>query len=343
MATPRIRKPRASRTRADVENDFDALEDRVSSAEQRDPQAAKLAAEHATATRARVATLSVDVIVSKGASLGLDIQRTLNGLTEQCVEKAKEYQTLEAAVILEAAELERLYDLDVVSASTEILIQEHNARKAESEKDFEAVRVLWAKEQEVHTKVVRERDLALADARRKDQSDYEYRIQTERSRSEDAFAEKVRLQERDFADREALFNKDLAARKAQIAGEEQEIATLKARVAGIDEEIRKATTKEVAIATGAMKREYEHEKALSIRDHHALISLEQQKNQALETSNKALAEQVLKLQTQLDAAKDQVAAIATKAIEGASGQAALSKVMELQQNGANQTRTGGKS
>jgi hypothetical protein len=343
MPTARVRKPRATRTRSDVESGFEDLQARTENATELDPQAAKLATEHAEATRASVKGLSIDSIVAKGASLGLDIQRTLSGLTEQCVGKATELKTLQDAVELEKGELERLYDLDLASASIELLIQNHETKKAELQKEIEIAHDAWTVEHSTHQRACRERDAGLVDQRKKEQAEYDYKTHTERSRTEDAFAEKVRLQERAHADREAVFEKGLSERKALIAKEEAEITALKARVAGIDEEIRKAISKEVAFAESRMKKDHEHEKALLLASHTSALALAHQHIASLEVSNKALGDTALRLSSQLDAAKEQVATIATKAIEGASGQAALSKVMELQQNGSNQARSGSKS
>jgi chromosome segregation ATPase len=326
-----------------VEDAFEELKDQTAGAEALDPQAAKLAAEHAASTRAGVKGLSVDTIVAKGATLGLEIGRTLSGLTEQCVAKAQELKTLQDAVALEMAELERLYDLDVASASIQVLIQDHENQKAELEKDINQLRADWLIEQTTHNKQVAERNAELQAARRKEQSEYEYTKTQERARAEDQFAEKVRLQERDHADRKTQFEKDLAERKAQIAKEEAEIAALKARIAGIDEEIKAAVAKEVAIATNSVKRELEFKHTLEKKDHEQALNLEKQKNVSLTEANTKLAEQLLSVTKQLDAAREQVQNIAVKSLESASGAQALAKVTEIvRENGSGPTR-GGKS
>lgn len=321
------RKPRATRTRADVTESFDELtaEDR----EVLDPQAAKLANEHATRTREAVKGLSVDSLVQKGAALGLEIGRTLTGLTEQCVARANELKTLEDAVALETKELERLYDLDTASASFQLLVEIHNEKKAELEKEQAELRAKWEDTRNAYDKAVKEQSISATRERQREEESYKYQRDTARAREDDAFAEKVRLQTREHADRQALFEKDVTARRTALETDEKEIAALRVRVAGLDEEIKKEADKQVAIATNSLKRDLEFKHTLAVKDHEAALNLQKQTNASLTAANTELARQNLAYSAALDAAKQQVQDIAVKALESASGQQALQQVTAI--------------
>jgi colicin import membrane protein len=332
-------KPRASRTRADVNEAYENLAS-AQSGEALDPQAVTLAAEHAKRTRAAVAGLSVDAIVQKSATLGLDISRTLSGLTEQCVEKAKELKTLEDAVTLESEELHRLYDLDTVSASIQLLLQVHEEKKVELEKEQETARAQWTEERVNYTKRIKEADALQAQERQRENNDFVYRRDTERARLNDDFNEKVRVQEREQADKLTLFNKDIATRRLAIETEEKEIAALRVRVAGIDEEIKKEVDKATKIVAASVTKDLTNAHILEKKDLDHNLQLERRNTQSLTEANTKLAEQIVKLQASLDAAKEQVQSIAVKALESASGQQALQRVTDIVKENGSVGRTG---
>jgi hypothetical protein len=68
------------------------------------------------------------------------------------------------------------------------------------------------------------------------------------------------------------------------------------------------------------------------------IQLQIQKNGALEAANIKQSEEIAKLHVHLDAARQEVRDIAKSAVEGASGQVALQKVMEVRQDNGGQPR-----
>jgi Sec-independent protein translocase protein TatA len=88
---------------------------------------------------------------------------------------------------------------------------------------------------------------------------------------------------------------------------------------------------------GAALRDLKHATALDKAADAQKLALSEQKNHSLETANTALADQVVKLTTQLEAARESVKDIAKSSVEGASGRLALIELKDsLQaQGGAN--------
>lgn len=329
----RSRKPRPSRTRADVADSFKELQNRDT--ETLDPQAASLATEHAKKVRAAVSILSVDDIAQKNTALSLEVNRTFADLTEKCIGKATELKTLEEAVKLESTELERLYGVDIASASIQILIQEHTEKKEALEKEIALVRAQWAEERTNHTKENQLRDVELRDSRRREEESYSYSLKVSRAKAADEFEQTKLLKERELAEKIDVAVKDIVARREALVADEKAAEVLKVRVAGIDEEIKKAVGSAVGVATNSLKRELEHGFALEKKDLESKLAIEARNNAALSDANGKLAEQILSMQKQLDASREQMQAVSLKAFESVSGQLALSKVQEtLKDNGA---------
>lgn len=325
------RKPRTTRTKKDVETAFDEIVEGAEGQETLDPQAAGLAAEHAASTRSKVSGLSVDTIVKNAATLNLQIGRTLNELTEQCVARANELKTIQDAIVVESSELQRLYDLDIVSASTQLLIEEHRATKESLEKEQETLRATWAEEFATHQKDARQREADLQVARKREEEAYEYNKRIARAQKEDEFARKLSFQDRELADKSEAFEREFAQRKSVLDAAEAELSTLRGRVAGLDAEISTAVTRAEKILTNVLTKDFSHKEALAVADSNAKLQLEQQKVANLEKNNTELARQVIALTTEVKEAHAKVAETAKEALISASGQTALARVMELQQ------------
>lgn len=331
----KTRAARSKRTKDELINELEQLEEKLQGQDAPDPTAQAIAKDNASKIRETAKGLSVDNIVAAGAKFGLDVQRTVAGLTEQAVQKAEELQTLLEAIEVEKAELERLYELDVVSASTAALIEEHKTKKATLEKEATIARQAWEEEKAAHQKFITQRNTELEAARRREQQEYDYRTKQERDRSTEEFNYKLQIAERDFAERAAQSEKQIAERLAEITKQEAALAADKARIEQLDEEIKKKSDAAVAIATNALKKDLETRFALEKKDLEFQIQLAKQAHVASEERNTRYIEEITKLQAQLDSARQEVRDIAKSAVEGASGNLALQKVMEVRQdNGA---------
>lgn len=329
MATKKI--DRSKRTKAELIDELETLQETLAGQPPQDPTATALARSNAAATREAVKGLSVDTIVQNGAKFGLEVQRTVSELTQQAVQKAEELKTLQAAIEIESKELERLYQLDVAVASVQALIAEHAEKKAELEKEMETARLAWSEEYNAHVKMVKQRDAEVAANRSRDQAEYEYRTKQERDRAKEEFDYKLRIQERDQAERIATAQKGINERLAAVAAQEEQLAAAKERLAGLDDEIKAASEKAASIAANAMKRDLTEKFALEKKDLELQIQLTKQSNVALNQQLDAARAEKEALQRQLDAARQEVRDIAKSAVEGASGTLALQKVMEVRQ------------
>jgi hypothetical protein len=336
--SPAARKTsRSTRTKAELEAEIEELEQRLEGAPALSPQAETLAKEHVREVRQAVASkglLSIEQIVTDGAQFGLKAQQTVEDITKQIAAKAADLKELKDAIAIEEAEIARLYDLDVAAASVQSLLQEHQETKAQLEKEQEAARASWSEEVFRHNKANQERDQALAQTRKREQDEYDYRTKQERQKADDAFAQNMLLQNRAQADRVAAVEKDLAQRQALIAAEEATIATLKERVANIDTEIASRVKQAEAIVRNQVTRDLTNEFALQKKDLELELRVVSEKNLSANSANEKLAEQVAILTKQLEAARQQVIEVSNNALASASGQVALNAVREtVKENG----------
>jgi len=329
------RKSRSTRTKADLEQELRELHERLEGVAPMSLQAESLAKEHIKDTREAVKGVSVDAIVAQGAQFGLQAQRTVAGLTEQIAAKATELKTLQDAILIEEEELTRLYGLDVASASVKALVQEHEDQKALIEEEISSMRKAWSEESAQHQKLISIREKDLQQARQRENDDYQYKTGQLRQKETDEWAMSLRAQQRAQAERFADLEKQMAEKTAAFVKEEKEIADLKTRVANIDSEISAKTAQAVAIATNSLKKDLTNAFALEKKDLELELRVVNEKNLSANAANEKLAQQVIQLGVQLEAARDQVRLISEKALESASGQVALTAVREtVKDNGA---------
>jgi len=332
--SPAARKSRSTRTKDDLENEIEELKAQLGGQEALDPQAEVLAKEHITKTREAVKGLSVDDIITKGAQFGLQAQRTVAELTNQISAEALRLRTLQDAINVETAEIERLYDIEVASASIKALIQEHEEKKSALELEILQARNAWNEEAVSHSKTIQQRNQELAQQRQREQDDYAYKLRMDRQKANDEFAQNMLIQSRQQADKTLAFERDINDRLAAIQAQEKDLITFKERVAGFDEEIKAKTAQAVAIATSSLKKDLTNEFALQKKDLEIHTKIVEQQKLATDEANSKLAQQVVTLTQQLDAARAQVQAISEAALQSASGRQALDVVREtVKENG----------
>lgn len=322
-------RSRPSRTKNEVESELQSIQDEASSRSAIDSKTQTLASEHRAAVKAQVEGLSVDDVVNQTTQLNLTLSKSLSDVTEKLKTKVAELDAVNEAVKFGEEELERLHKIDIIKTSIELLLQEHADTKERLEKEAAKQREEWKEETEEHERRMAQETSDLALQRKRESDQYEYNKRVERAKKDDEFNLQATLRDRALADKIQASEKSLADRIALITKEEQDIAALKARVAGIEEETKKEVEKAVAIATNSLKRDLTHAFEIQKKDLQNENSILVQKNLAADAASKTLAEQNIKLQAQVDAANVRSAEVAKEALQSASGQTALTRVMEM--------------
>lgn len=215
-----------------------------------------------------------------------------------------------------------------IEESNKRLSEIHGIESAAVTKDellaeIDSLREAWSLEKDA-LKVERDRE----------NSDYIVELNRKYNRLEQELSDKIDAAKRAEKLRTETVATDFAKREAELAAREAELKDYKAKVDGFDATLKKEVDKAVAVATNAQKREYEHQTALTNKDREADKKLADATISALNSRISTLVSDNNNLQSKLDAAQRQVAEVAHKAVESASGRQALSAVQETlsQQN-----------
>ncbi len=298
--------------------------------------------ENETRVREAVKNRSAESLVADGAKFGLEAQRAVQAITEQTVVAAEELKTFQEAVAIEKKTLQELYDIEVAATCIAALVEDHEKQKVELEKEITKARMLWDEEARAFNKTIAQRNQDVEVTRRRDEAEYAYRTAQERSKAKDAFDHETKLAERDLNARVERVNSEFEVRLATVEAEEKKLADGRARITGIEAEIKAAVSANTSIVANSVTKDLTNKFALEKKDLDAALALANQRNAALEASSAKMAQEIVQLHAQVDAAREQVTTIANKALEASSGQAALIAVQNtVKDNGS--SRNGGKA
>jgi colicin import membrane protein len=323
MAT-RSRSTRTTRTRAELDTELEEVKARTTSREVLDPKAQEAQRRADQEARQAAANITVQKAAQKVTSVGIELQGAVAKVGEQLMETTQELATIQHAVSLAREELEELHGKDVIASSIDSLLAQHAEQEKQLEQQVHERRTQWNEEQIAHQKEQKAYQENLTLVRQRDEDEHQYATQQRRRAEQDKWEESQRQLQKQSRERQELLEKGWTQREEQIKAREKDVADAIAKATQLTEENKKL--EQSVSALGAQLRDFRHQTALDKAGFDQKLALEVQKNQALDSANKALAEQVVKLTQQLDAARTEVKDIASKAVEGASGRLALSEI-----------------
>jgi colicin import membrane protein len=322
--------PRAKRTKAEVREEFSAVQDEVQTArESADTKADELAKQKEAEVRQAVEGVSVDGVVEQISKLGLDISRALSGISEKLVDEVNRLASLRQAVGLERQELERLHKVDVAAAALDLMVQEYEQQKEQLESEIAAQRSEWEAGVQTAERERKEQEEILKKQRQRDIDEYEYKKNLERKRAQDKYDEEVRQRDKENKERQETLNKSWAEREAALREQEEELLRLRKESADLPARLQREMEQAAARAAEDARRQSEQQALLLKKEAEADRRIAELQIKTLEdviTRQNAL---IADLQKQMDEAKKQVQEIAVRAIEGASGAKTLAHVNEI--------------
>jgi len=283
------------------------------------------------------AGVTAEIAVKGIGELKVTIDATLDRLSQQLVDQAKRLTAAQEAVAIKTRQLADLYDIEAVAESLAALVREHEqkqvqfaeeaaARKRDFEREMQEARTSRDKEkQRVQEELVAEKVRAKKEWQR-EQEEYDYTLKTRRARDQEDYAKRREMLEAQLAEQRTTQEKALAEREAAVAAREKELADLQARVQTMDAEIQRAATQAREEATKAAEERARQQATLKAKDYEGTEKLLQQRIQTLDALVAEKNARIEALQTELQDASAKVRDIAVKAIEGASGAAALTHV-----------------
>lgn len=323
----------ATRTRrptSEVQSEFSQLREQMAAERETvDKKAAETARLRESEVRQAVDGVSVEAVVQKVSSLGIELSKALSDVSAKLVEQVDQLATVREAVALERAELERLHKIDVAAISLDQLVQDYERQKRTLESEIEMQRSIWEEEQQRTERERKEAEDTLKKFRQREVEEYEYKKSLERKRLTDKYDEEQRHLEKANKEKQEALTRSWAEREAALKSSEQELAELRKQVETFPARIEKEIKQAADAAAKAAAARYEQESALLRKDADAERRISELRIKTLEETIAHQAAQISALDAQLHSSNLQVQEIAVRAIEGASGAKALSHINQI--------------
>ena len=326
MATKTVKKKPAARTRtkAEVSAEFDEIRN------QEPEELDRVSRDAKSAERARVQAVTADMktenIVGLITTLGPTIQNNLVQLAQLLTEKTQELADLKAAVSIEEENLQNVHAIEVSATALENLKAEYTAKETELQTHITELEQRFAATKASLEKENSDRARELEVARKREEAEFKYNLDQARLKERTAYNQQLEDEKRANFIKQQGLEAGWSERTKELDVRQAELAALNAKVAGFDELLRKEVSKAEAITKNSTERDLNHKFALEKADLTSQIAMMNIQKAQSEKDKDTLAKTVLDLQNQLAAANKQVENIATKALESASGNLAMTKM-----------------
>jgi hypothetical protein len=321
---------RAKRTKVEVQQEFDEIEQQVERArETSDAKTEEAFRLHEGEVRQAVEGLTVEAVVQKLSTTGLEVARSLAEVTGKLSEQVHLLASVREAVALERTELERLHKIDVAATALDQLVQDHAREKARLEQEIAAQRAAWEEESARVERERKEQDDNLKKQRQRETEDFEYKKALERKKAQDKYEEEQRLTEKRNQEKQETLDKSWKQREAALKEQEEELARLRKEAEAFPQRLQREAEAAAEKARHDALAKFEQQILVAQKDAEAERRLAELRVKTFEETVAHQAAQLAALEKQLAEAKQQVQDIAVKAIEGASGARALSHINQI--------------
>lgn len=322
-------RARTTRTRAEVASEFEDISGEVSSREPEDAKTAAAKKGRADEVRKAVGQLTPETVVQRISAVTVDVSKVLAGVQQTLLSAVEEYKTTSEGVVLLKEELNELHQKDIAATALDQLVQDYEIKARDLEVEIQTRKLDWEKEQQDRSRSQREFDDNLTKSRKRESDDYSYRTAQERKKLEDDFTEQSRLKAHENREKQELLERNWASREEILKKQETETADLRAKVQAFPVELDAAVKKAEAIKENVLKKHYETQIQLLTKDKETDARVAAAEIANLKEASTRQVETIAQLQRQLDASRQQVEAIAGKALDSASGRSALQHVQEV--------------
>lgn len=273
------------------------------------------------ATLVKVSGLDPASTLAATNTLALKIQKDLSQISEQFINKHAELQAVDDAIKLRKEEMEELHGADQILLSLDELRTQHEKEIAELHEQQNQV---TKQNEELETRLSIERD--------RERQNFDYLLQLNRKKEQDAWDETLRLRGVHERERQEQYEKNIANGEASIKALDLTYKAAIDKAASFDKEVDSAVGRAVGIATSSLKKEHEHQTQLLTIKHNSETSALAHDNRRLVEATNSLEIQVKELQGLLKEAYAANSALAAKAVDGASDKAAQANAMSMLTN-----------
>src|SRR5690606_11019953 len=200
------------------------------------------------------------------------------------------------------------------------------------EKNINATRNDWLKEQADHKALLAERDTFLAKERKREEEEYEYNKSIKRRNEEEVWKSTVAQRQREQRETEESLEKAWREREDSLKKAESAIAENKDKLDNFDQIVDAAVKKDVAIITAKVKSDFENNAKIRGLEFESAMKLLDHDNKILKSLLQDRDKEIQKLREALDKKDTEVKEVAVAAMEAQSGRAALAAVQEHAQS-----------
>lgn len=274
------------------------------------------------AVQERVAGVSVESALRNVGTAQATIGRTLANVGEQLQKELQTLDDVKKAVEITRGELEALHGKDSLLQSIEQLEMSRNEMEANLDRDRAAAI------QALETEKAEFRRSADADA-----ANYSHEMAKAQLAKQSALEAEIHAAQITERNRKELLEKSWAAREEGIRATESEFLELKKQVAAFPDKLRNETNIARNEGIGSVKREFEHQAALSKNISENAANMAALRIATLDEQVTRLTEQLNDANKRVTEANAKVAEIATKALESASGERAVTQAQTMLSNG----------
>ncbi len=331
MSAKAARAPaRMRKSKAEVHQEFEDIREEVEASRANiDAKTDEVARIRETEVRRGVEDVTVENVVQRISGLGLEVSKSLSGISARLVEEVNLLASVREAVALERKDLERLHKIDVAATAIDQLVEDYARRKQELESEIVARRSAWEDEGRTAERERKEQEENLRKQRQREIEDYEYKKNLERKKALDKYEEDLRLQDKKNHEQQETLEKSWQQREAGIKEREEELARLRKEAEEFPARLKKEAQAATAEAARTVEARFEQQILILKKDGEAERRVFDLHVKALEETVSRQAAQIATFEKQLGEAKQQVQDIAVKAIEGASGAKALSHINQI--------------
>jgi hypothetical protein len=249
-------------------------------------------------------------VVDSIASLQLSLPAELGKVGNEIVNLLNTRDNLIVTINEHERRLKEIHDIEAQAVNLD-----------ELKSEIEAQRAAWEDEKE-----------RLEAIRDQEDEDYINTINRKYAKLEQDLSDKIDAAKRSEKLRAETLAADWANRETALKSREVEIKELVAKVDAFDVTLKKEVDKQVAIATSALKKEYEHQAALVAKDRDSDKKLAEATIMSLREHVSRLQVDLDKARTDLKAAHESVVSVAGESARASSGRAALDAVQSTLAN-----------
>jgi len=321
---------RVRKSKAEVHQEFENIREEVEASRGNiDVKTEEAARIRENEVRQGVEGVTVENVVERISGLGLEISKSLAGISAKLVEEVNLLASVRDTVALERKEIERLHKIDVAATALDQLVEDYARHRQELESEIAARRSGWEEESRTAERERKEQEENLRKQRQREIEDYEYKKNLERKKALDKYEEDLRLQEKKNQERQEMLEKSWQQREAALKEREGELTNLRKESEEFPARLKKEAQAAAGEAARAAEARFEQQILILKKDSEAERRVFDLHVKTLEEYVSRQAAQIATLEKQLGEAKQQVQDIAVKAIEGASGAKALSHINQI--------------